>query len=106
MIVKNIILDVDITSFLDDFVSYGLTPIQLYLGYLMWPVIFMLVIGLVYRSTHNLGSVTASIFMVFGLFGTTNGFIQAPEISLFFYLIAVLSYAGLVLTVFIKKRFE
>ena len=106
MIHRNILFAVDINDISNDIIGYSLTPIQLYLGVLMWPVILAFIIALVYRSTHNLGSVTAAIFLVFGLFGTTNGFIQTPEISLWFFIVAALGYSGTILTIFIKKRFE
>lgn len=91
---------------LDGGIDYTLTPFQLVVGFLLWPMIFAGIIGIVYKATHNLGSVTFVIFLIFGLFGTTNHFVQAPELSLWFFWVAVAGYAGCVLSVFLKKRHE
>ena len=91
---------------LDGGIDYALTPFQLVVGYLLWGIIFSGVIGIVYKATHDLGSVTAVVFLIFGLFGTTNHFVQAPELSVLFFWIAVAGYAGCVLSLFIKKRHE
>lgn len=94
------------SHFMNDPIDWAMTPFQLYVGVLMWPIIMAGAIGWVYRSTHNLGTTTAAIFIVFALFGSTNAFIQAPEISQWFFIVAVLGWSGVVLTLFVKKRYE
>jgi len=97
---------ISFTNFSGDFINWSLTPFQTYVGFMMWPIIFTGVIGFVYVITENIGSTVAAIFIIFALFGTTNAFIQAPEFSSIFFLISALGLSGLVLTIFIKRRFE
>lgn len=98
------LMAVDLTGFFSNPIEWSMTPFQMYFGVLMWPVIFAGVVGLTWGLTKNFGSVTMMIFLIFGLFGTTNAFIQSPELSFFFSVIAVAGIAGTVLIVFIKSR--
>ena len=43
---------------------------------------------------------------MFAMFGHTNQFSQSPDFSQFFFIVAVLGWAGVVLTLFVKKRYE
>lgn len=106
MIASCVVGAFNFSHLLDGGIDWALTPFQLIVGFLMWPIFFAAMIGITYKATHNLGSVTAVIFLIFGLFGTTNAFIQVPELSLWFFWVAVVGYAGCVLSLFIKKRFE
>lgn len=106
VIASYIVAAFNFTEFMDNPIEFSFTPIQLYLGILMWPVIFAVAIGLTYKATQNMGAVVAAIFIVFALFGSTNAFIQVPELSQWFFIVAVLGWAGVFLTIFIKKRFE
>lgn len=97
---------INFTNFSQDFINWTLTPFQAIVGFLIWPIIFTSVIVFIYVITENIGSTIAAIFIVFALFGTTNAFIQAPEFSSIFFIVTVAGLAGLVLTIFVKRRFE
>lgn len=104
--IHSVLSGFNFSNFMNDPIDWSMTPFQLYVGVLMWPIIMAGVIGYVYRSTHHLSTTVAAIFIVFALFGSTNSFIQAPEFSQFFFMVAVLGWAGVVLTLFVKKRYE
>lgn len=104
--IRNILYDFNYSNFTADPVDYAMTPFQTYVGLLMWPIIMAGVIGVVYRETDHMSTTVAAIFIVFALFGSTNAFIQSPEISQWFFIVAVLGWAGVVLTLFVKKRYE
>lgn len=75
-----------------------------YLGAFVMPIIFAMFIGFVYMSSTDLTSTVYMIFITFALYGTTNAFIQAEEYSLFFAIIAIIGIAGIILSLFLKKR--
>lgn len=104
--ITSILYDFNFTEFMADPADIAMTPFQIYVGVVMWPIIMAGVIGLVYKTTDHMSTTVAAIFIVFGLFGSTNAFIQAPEFSQWFFIVAVLGWAGVVLTLFVKKRYE
>jgi hypothetical protein len=94
---------INFTNFSDNPINYFMTPFTDEFGVLTWPIIFAAVIGFTYAATKNVGSVVAMIFLTFGLFGTTNAFLQTPEFTLFFSIIATAGFAGTVAVLFFKK---
>lgn len=91
------------TNFSNNPLNWSLTPFTDIFGILFWPIIFASVIGLTYTATKNIGSVVAMIFLTFGLFGTTNAFLQTPEFTLLFSIIAAAGFAGVVAVLFFKN---
>lgn len=69
----------------------------------IWMVIFSGVIFWTWGKTHDIGSTIAVIFLTFGLFGTSNYFIQSPEFSLLFEAIALFGFSLCIVALFIKK---
>ena len=104
--ITSLLFEFNFTQFMADPGDLAMTGFQLYVGVVMWPIIMAGAIGYVYRTTSHLSTTVAAIFIVFALFGSTNGFIQAPEFSQWFFIVAVLGWAGVVLTLFVKKRYE
>jgi hypothetical protein len=94
---------INFTNFSNNPMDWFLTPFRDEFGILTWPIIFAAVIGFTYTATKNVGSVVAMIFLTFGLFGTTNAFLQTPEFTLFFSIIAAAGFAGVVAVLFFKK---
>ena len=103
-LVNYLFFAINITDYLNDVIGWHMTPYQIYIGVLVWPIIMGVMITLVYLATQDLGAVTAIILIVFALFGTTNMFVQAEELSLLFFIFTVVCIASLFATLFIKKR--
>ena len=99
-----VVASLNFTNFSTDFLNWSVTPYTNYFGNYFWLLIFAAVIGFTYVSTGNLGSTIAVIFVTFAVFGTTNVFVNEPEYSLFFSIIAIAGLAGIILTLFIKRR--
>ena len=97
------LFSINFTNFSINPIKWLLTPYTDQFGELVWPIIFTAVIGFTYASTKNIGAVVAMILLTFGLFGTTNAFLQAPEFSLFFSIIAAMGFAGTIAVLFFKK---
>ena len=97
------LLSIDFDGFANDTITWLFSVYETHLGVLVWPIIFAAVIGFTYTSTKSIGSVVAVIFLTFGLFGTANVFLQSPEFSLFFSIIAAAGFAGVVLALFLKR---
>lgn len=95
---------VNFTEFYDNPIEWALTPFRVHLGDYLWPSIFAAAIAFVYVTTHSIGSVLATILLVFGLFGSTSDFIVFPEFRLFFSILAVAGLAGVILSLFLKKH--
>lgn len=106
MIANYILMAFDFENLRTDFLDYSMTPFQAFFGIWLWPIIFMWVITLVYMKTQHLSTTVFAILLTFAIWGHTNQFIQAPEFSSFFFLIAVASWAGCATTIFVKKRYE
>ena len=107
LVILNYILGYfNFSLFQSDAIDYAMTPFQVYFGFLLWPIIFSWVIGLVYRYTHHLSTTTVAIFITFAFFGHTNQFLQVPQLSSFFFIVAVVSWSACLLTIFVKKRYE
>ena len=100
----NIIASINFTNFSTDFITWSMTPYTDQLGNYFWLAIFAVVIGFTYVSTRNIGSTVAAIFITFAAFGTTNIFLNAAEYSLFFSIIAIVGLAGIITTLFVKRR--
>jgi len=70
-----------------------------------YPFVFIGIIGYIYTATESLTMAVVGIFITFGIFATTTSIFEAvPQISTFFYIIAVLGITMLVVTLIIKKR--
>ncbi len=92
------------SDFNNSFLNWGFEPYMVYVDDLIWPLIFLGVIGFTWSATKHVSSVLMAILLTFGAFGFKKGFLASPEISLFFSLIAVLCVAVLMLGLFLKKR--
>lgn len=100
----NILLRINLSEFNAGPIEWFLTPFRTYFGATVWPIIFAVAIAVVYGSTKHIGPTVAAILLVFGFFGTTNYFLQAPEFSIFFSIIAILGFAGTILALFLRKH--
>lgn len=100
--IGNLLL-INFTNFSINPINWFMTPYTDQFGELIWPIIFAAVIGFTYAGTKNIGSVVAMILLTFGLFGTSNAFLQAPEFSLFFSVIAAAGFAGVIAVLFFKR---
>lgn len=69
---------------------------------MVWILIFSGVIFFTYGVSRNAQATVAMIMLVFGIFGTTNYFLQSPEFSIFFEIIAIVGFAGGLIALFIK----
>lgn len=101
---ENILALINFTNFSANPINWFMTPFTDEFGALTWPIIFAAVIGFTYAATKNIGSTVALIFLTFGLFGTTNAFLQAPEFSLFFSIIAAAGFAGTIAVLFFRRK--
>ena len=99
----NLLALINFSNFSINPIKYFMTPYTDEFGELTWPIIFAAVIGFTYAATKNIGSTVAMIFLTFGLFGTTNAFLQAPEFSLFFSIIAAAGFAGTIAVLFFRR---
>jgi hypothetical protein len=98
------LLDFDFNIFNNSVINWGFMPFTFYFDDLLWPFIFVAVVGLTWSTTKHVSTVLASILLTFGAYGYKIGFISSPEISIFFSLVAVLCVAILMLGVFLRKR--
>lgn len=99
-----ILMDINFTNFSTDLITWSMTPYTNQLGNYVWIAIFSLVIGFTFVSTKNIGSTVAVIFITFACFGATNTFLNNPEFSLFFSVIAIAGVAGTILSLFMRNR--
>jgi hypothetical protein len=96
--------DFDFLQFDNNVLEWSMGPYMIYFDDMIWPLIFLGVIGLTWSATKHVSSVLASILLTFGAFGFKKGFIANPDISMLFSLIAVLCVTLLLLGLFLKKK--
>ena len=95
---------IDFTTFSTDWIEWLFYPFTNILGAFVWAIIFAVIIAIAYvASDKNIGVVVGAIFITFGIFGSTNAFLGAPEFSLFFSIIAIAAVAGLMIQLFVKR---
>jgi len=92
------------TNFSRDVPTWFMGPYMLYIDDLLWPLIFVFVIGIVHMAGGHVVSTLGAILLTFAVFGAKKGFIDNPELSLFFSVIAVACTAALVLAMFLRRR--
>jgi hypothetical protein len=103
-----IVMAFNFSHFMNDALDYAFTPFELYLNFMFWPIVMVWAIGLVYKATHHMSTTVMAIFVVFALWGTSDTilFSQIPELGQFFFIVSVVAWASVVLTFFVKKRYE
>lgn len=94
---------IDWNTFTNNWIDWLFYPFTNILGGLFWVTIFAIVIGMSWIVSRDIGVVLGTTLVTFGIFGSTNAFLSASEYSLFFSVIAVLCFAGLIIQIFIKK---
>jgi len=92
------------TVFSRDVPSWFMSPFTIYIDDLLWPLIFVFVIGIVHMAGGHVVSTLGAILLTFAVFGAKRGFIDNPELSLFFSVIAVACLAAIVLAMFLTRR--
>lgn len=101
---KPFLASFNFNDFQDNVVSWIVSAYTTYLTESMvWTSIFAGVIFLTYGISKSASSVVAMSLLVFGLFGTSNYFLQAPEYNFLFSIIAAAGFAGGIMALFMKR---
>jgi hypothetical protein len=94
--------NIDFGLFQHSVLDWFLTPYKTYFDEAIWLILFACVIGLSWALSKNLTAVMTSILITFACYGATNAFLNEPQYSLFFSIIAIASMAGAIFA-FIKS---
>lgn len=97
-------INFNFTEFEDNVLNYMTKPYRKYFDEFTWLMIFALVIILAYGISHDVTTTLGAIFITFALFGTTNAFLGNPQYTLFFSIVAALSLAATVYSLYVTKR--
>jgi hypothetical protein len=94
------------TNFSEGVLEWFMTPFGTYIGNLKWVLIFAMAIFITLLLTKSLLSTIAIIMLTFALFGTTEAFLQYPQVSVFFAVVTITGIAGLFTVLYLKRKFE
>ena len=98
------ILAFSFSNFQDGPIQWIISAYTTYLTESMvWTSIFAGVIFFTYGVSKSASSVVAMSLLVFGLFGASNYFLQAPEYNFLFSIIAAAGFAGGIMALFMKR---
>jgi len=74
------------------------------LGNWFWPLVFFGVIGYVYAINKSATSAAVAICLVFGIFGVTGVFADAPDFVFINMAIVLIAVSGAFTAIFMRKR--
>lgn len=74
------------------------------LGDWFWPIVFFGVIGYIYAVNRSVTVAAVAICIVFGVFGVTGIFADAPEFVEINVAIVLIALSGAFVAIFVRKR--
>lgn len=74
------------------------------LGNWFWPIVFFGVIGYVYTVNKSATAAAVAICILFGVFGVTGIFTDAPEYVMLNATIVIIAIAGTFTAIFMRKK--
>lgn len=99
-------LEVNWSNISADWIGWLMTGYDNVLGNWVFPLIFLGIAGYVYCMSRSAVTAAASICLIFGIFGVTNIF-RYPDlatVSMISWLIVIVSFVGVFVTLFTRKR--
>jgi hypothetical protein len=92
------------TEFRQDVIGWFFQPFRIYVGTFAYLILLAGILACFYNGKHTIGSIVASILVVFAVFSSEAIFIQEETYSLFFSVITIAGIAAIILGLVLRRR--